>query len=165
MGRRGGAQTRSWQPWPLRSPGACLCSVESFSLFFGPIDTSPHPGWLGRGGGGGEPGEALGKEKEAKNRSSGTAAKKRARMPRLGRRQPSQVPWRAGTCWKPEPWLAGRGRTVEPAEGGGPQGGRGGGLSESYKLETEGMSSHLHFLPLLMGIISLAPSFLEANFK
>lgn len=47
----------------------------------------------------------------------------------------------------------------------GPHGGRGGGFSESYKLETERMSGHLHFLPLLMGIISLAPSFPEADSK
>lgn len=82
----------------------------------------------GRGGGGTELGEALGKEKEeAKNRFSGAAAKKRARMPRLGGRQPSQVPQHAGTCWKLERWLAEGGWTVEPefkgaAEGGGPQG-------------------------------------------
>lgn len=47
----------------------------------------------------------------------------------------------------------------------GPQGRRGGGFSESYKLKTEKMSGHLHFLPLLMGMISLAPSLLEANLK
>lgn len=39
-----------------KSPGACLCSVESSSLFFGPTDTNPSPGRSGRewGGGGGE---------------------------------------------------------------------------------------------------------------
>lgn len=78
-GARG--QTKSWQPGPLGppEPGACLCSVESFSLSFGPADTS----WLvtgrGRGGGGGELGEAPGKEKkEVKNGVCGTAAEKRA---------------------------------------------------------------------------------------
>lgn len=110
--------------WPSRSPGACLCSVESFSLSFGPADTS----WLvtgwGRGGGGGELGEALRKEKkEVKNGFCGAAVEERACMPHLGGRQPSQVPGHAGTCWKPEPWLADRGWTVEPefkgAAGGG----------------------------------------------
>lgn len=71
--------------------------------------------------------------------------------------------------------LAGRrGWTGEPefkgAAEGGTEGGRprreeGGGFSESHKLETERMSGHLRFLPLLIGIISLAPSFLEGNFK
>ena len=60
--------------------------------------------------------------------------------------------------------MAENGWTVEPA-GGGRSGREGEGLSESHKLETEGMSGHLHFLPPLMGIISLALSFLEANFK
>lgn len=54
------------------------------------------------------------KKKEARNRFSGPAAKKRVRMPPLGGRQPSQVPGRAGTCWKPEPWLADVRWTVEP---------------------------------------------------
>lgn len=44
----------------------------------------------------------------------------------------------------------------QPKEGA-PGGGRGGGFSESYKLETERKSGHLHFLSLLIGIISLAP--------
>lgn len=62
-------------------------------------------------------------------------------------------------------WQNKGGQWNRPGRGGAVWGGRGGGLSESHKLETEGMSGHLHFLPLLMGIISLALSFLEANFK
>lgn len=85
----------------------------------------------------------------------------------------SQVAWHARTRWQPEPWLAevggqwnqnSKGRPKEGPKEEAQEGG-GGGFSKSYKLETERMSGHLHFLPLLIGIISLALSFLEGNFK
>lgn len=120
-------QTKSWQPWPLGplEPACVLLKAFLFSL----VPQTPVPGLVGpgTGGGGGQLGEALGKEKnEARNRLSGTAAKERVRMPPLGGRQPSQVPGRAGTRWKPEPWLAELGWTVGPefkgAAGGGAPG-------------------------------------------
>lgn len=116
--RRGRGANRILAAWPPSAPGAGLRSVGSISLFFAPRDTSPHPCQLGRGGDGGELGEALGKEKKwAKPRSSGLTAQKRARTPRLGGRQPSQAPWHSGTRRNPETWLAKQGWTVEPAEG------------------------------------------------
>ena len=118
-GHRGRGANRILAAWPPSAPGAGLRSFGSFSLFFAPRDTSPHPRQLGRGGGGEELGEALGKEKKwAKPRSSGLTAQKRARTPRLGGRQPSQVPWHGGTHRNPEPRLAEQGWTVELAGGG-----------------------------------------------
>lgn len=103
-------------------------------------------------------------------------------LARLPRTEPRCLVWKATfpgclACWDSlaSRALAGRrGWTGEPefkgaAEGGDQrreaQEGGGGGFSESHKLETERMPGHLHFLPLLIGIISLAPSFLEGNFK
>lgn len=154
-----------------RSPGACLCSVESFSLSFGSMDTSPRPGrsrqgwgWRGAGGGSGN------REERAKTRFSGWH----------GCQEESPNAWSGQKATFPGSWacwdlletgarLADRGgqwtQNSQGQQEEGPPGSRGGGFSESHKLKTERMSGHLHFLPLLMGIIPLAPSFPEADFK
>lgn len=111
-------------------------------------------------------------EGRAEETRFGKAAKNRAQMPPLESELP-RLPGMLGLAGNQSPgwqkWVDSgtriqrgsqrRDRRREVQEGGG------GGFSESYKLETERMSGHLHFLPLLIGIISLAPSFLEGNFK
>lgn len=130
LGRAGEEANKILAAWACRSPGACLCSVRSFSLFFGPADTS----WLvtgpGRGGGGEELGEAREKEKKVvKNGFSGAAGEKRARVPHRG------VLGLAGhqsPSWQKEGGQWNQNSKGQP-EGGGDYGGRGGGFSESYK--------------------------------
>lgn len=154
-------QTKSWQPWPPSplEPACVLLKACLFSLV--PQPPTPVQVGPGRSGVGVEGSWVSLWEKRRKRQRTDSLAQ-------LPRREPQRMPGRAGACRKPEPWLAEGGWTVEPefkgaVEGGasGPRGRREGGFSESYKLKTERISCHLHFLPLLMGIISLAPSFRE----
>ena len=156
---------------PLGTLGPACALLKALLRFLGPADTSRWvTGWAGMGG---EGNWVRLWEKGRKSRRTDSLAELRRKEPECliwAEGNLPKVPRHAGTCWRPEPRLAERGWTAEPefkgaAGGGGPHGGRGGGFSESYKLETERMSGHLHFLPLLMGIISLAPSFPEADSK
>lgn len=159
--RRGRGSKQDLGSLASSAPGRPAFCWKHFSFFSLPETPVLIPVSARQGGDGGSWVRLWEKKKWAQAKISGLTAQKRARTPRLGGRQPSQVPWHGGTRRNPKTWLAKQGWTVEPRRRGQSLGGRG-GLSESHKLETEGMSGHLHFLPLLMGIISLALGFLEA---
>ena len=130
-GRLGaGGHTRSWQPRP-RGPLEPACvPVKAFSFLWS-RDTSPLTSWLGRGqgGGGGEGSRVrLWEKKEAQNRVAGRAARNRARLHRLGGRQPSQVPSVLGLAGNQSPgWQNKGGQWNQNSKGQPKEGGRRGG--------------------------------------
>lgn len=151
-------QTKSWRPWPLTplEPACALLKACLFSLV--PQTPTPVQVGPGRSGVGVEGSWVSLWEKRRKRQRTDSLA-------RLPRQEPRRMPGRAGACRKQSPgWQQEGGQWNQNSKGQekeGPQGRREGGFSESYKLKTERMSCHLHSLPLLMGIISLAPSFPE----
>lgn len=161
----GVSQTKSWQPWPLGPLEPAYVLLKAF-LFFLWSHGHQSQSWSVQEGSW----VRLWEKKKGEEQILWHRCQEKSPNASSGRKATFPGSW---ACWNLLETRALAGRTKvdsgtriqRGSSRGGPQGRRGGGFSESYKLKTERMSGHLHFLPLLMGIISLAPSFLETNFK